>query len=130
VGVAISLVTELEKLGLKQIAKQYGIDMQERQLPTEAEVETVVTERITALLESKLRQRDNLQRERGERFVRLGRSLAENEDESAIIAMLLDDYYQQTLPAPVVQQAEPEPEREQPESRPDSEPFRRRRRRR
>ena len=35
----------------------------------------------------------------------LGRSLAENEDESAIIAMLLDDYYQQTLHAPLPQPA-------------------------
>src|SRR5207253_5377344 len=103
VGVAISLVTELEKLELKQIAKQYSIEMQERPLPTDADVEQIVTERVTALLEARLRQRDNLQKERSARFVPLGRSLAENEDESAIVAMLLDDYYQQTLHAPVVQ---------------------------
>ena len=44
-----------------------------------------------------------LQTERSRRFVALGRSLAENEDESAIIAMLLDDYYQQMLHSPVPQ---------------------------
>src|SRR5207237_10873056 len=106
VGVAISLVTELEKLGLKQIAKQYSIEMLERPLPTDADVEQIVTERVTALLEARLRQRDNLQKERSRRFGPLGRSLAESEDESAIVAMLLDDYYQQTLHAPVVQLAE------------------------
>jgi hypothetical protein len=48
-------------------------------------------------------QRDRLLIERSQRFVPLGRSLAENEDESSIIAMLLDDYYQQTLHAPLPQ---------------------------
>jgi ATP-dependent RNA helicase DeaD len=130
VGVAISLVTELEKLALKQIAKQYSIDMQERPLPADADVEQIVTERVTALLEARLRQRDNLQIERSQRFVPLGRSLAESEDESAIIAMLLDDYYQQTLHAPVVQTADtsPPPERTPPESHSEQPRHRRRRR--
>jgi ATP-dependent RNA helicase DeaD len=102
-GVAISLVTDLEKMDLDRIAKRYGIDLQERPLPTPADVEAVVAERVTALLEARLRQRDKLLIERSHRFVPLGRSLAENEDESAIIAMLLDDYYQQTLHAPLPQ---------------------------
>ena len=87
-------------------------------------------ERVTALLEARLRQRDNLQIERSQRFVPLGRSLAESEDESAIIAMLLDDYYQQTLHAPVVQTAEtsPPPERTPPESHSEQPRHRRRRR--
>lgn len=130
VGVAISLVTELEKLGLRQIAKQYSIDMQERPLPTDGDVEQVVTERVTALLEARLRQRDNLQRERSQRFVPLGRSLAESEDESAIVAMLLDDYYQQTLHAPVVQPGETPPRTEPEQSTPQPERPRHRRRRR
>jgi len=100
-GTAISLVSAIEKLELDRIAKRYGIDMQERPLPTEADVEAVVAERVTALLEARLRERDNLQTERSRRFVPLARNLAENEDESAIIAMLLDDYYQQMLHAPV-----------------------------
>jgi ATP-dependent RNA helicase DeaD len=102
-GVAISLVSDLEKMDLDRITKRFGIDMQERPLPTHADVEAVVAERITALLEARLRQRDKLQIERSKRFVPLGRSLAENEDESAIVAMLLDDYYQQTLHAPLPQ---------------------------
>ena len=105
-GVAISLVSDLEKMELDRIAKHFAIKMQERPLPTPADVETVVAERVTALLEARLRRRDKLHIERSQRFVPLGRSLAENEDESAIIAMLLDDYYQQTLHAPLPQPAE------------------------
>lgn len=104
-GVAISLVSLIEKMDLDRIAKRYSINLQERSLPTDADVETVVAERVTALLEARLRERDKLHIERSQRFVPLGRSLAENEDESAIIAMLLDDYYQQTLHAPLPQPA-------------------------
>ncbi len=102
-GVAISLVSGVEKFDLDRIAQRYSIEMDERPLPSDADVEAVVAERVTALLEARLRARDKLQAERSQRFVPLGRSLAENEDESAIIAMLLDDYYQQTLHAPVPQ---------------------------
>jgi ATP-dependent RNA helicase DeaD len=105
-GVAISLVSDLEKLDLDRIAKRFGINLLERPLPTPADVEAVVAERVTALLEARLRNRDKLRIERNQRFVTLGRSLAENEDESAIIAMLLDDYYQQTLHAPLPRPAE------------------------
>jgi len=112
-GVAISLVSDLEKLDLDRIAKRFGMNLQERPLPTPADVETVVAERVTVLLEARLRQRDKLHIERSQRFVPLGRSLAENEDESAIIAMLLDDYYQQTLHAPLPQPADtPAPTRQ------------------
>jgi ATP-dependent RNA helicase DeaD len=104
-GVAISLVTDLEKMELDRIAKRFGIDLQLRPLPAPADVEAIVGERVTALLEARLRERDKLLIERSQRFVPLGRSLAENEDESAIIAMLLDDYYQQTLHAPLPQPA-------------------------
>jgi ATP-dependent RNA helicase DeaD len=93
----------LEKMDLDRIAKRFGIDLQARPMPTPADVEAVVAERVTALLEARLRQRDKLLIERSQRFVPLGRSRAENEDESAIIAMLLDDYYQQTLHTPMPQ---------------------------
>jgi ATP-dependent RNA helicase DeaD len=105
-GVAISLVTDLEKMDLDRLGKRFGIDLQERPPPTPAGVEAVVAERVTVLLEARLRQRDKLLIERSRRFVPLGRSLAENEDESAIIAMLLDDYYQQALHAPLPQPAD------------------------
>ena len=98
-GVALSLVTESESLTLDSIAKRYAIEFSQLPAPTDQDVQAVVTERVTSLLEAKLRDRDGLKTERSQRFVPLGRSLAENEDESALIAMLLDDYYQQTLHA-------------------------------
>jgi len=102
-GVAISLVNKSERFALERIAKEFSISMTELPVPTDADVATVVAERVTALLEGRLRARDKLQTERSLRFEPLARSLAENEDESAIITMLLDDYYQQTLHAPVPQ---------------------------
>jgi len=119
-GVAISLVSPVEKFELDRIAKRYGIEMQERPLPTDADVEAIVTERATALLEARLRERDKLQTERSQRFVPLARSLAENEDESAIMAMLLDDYYQQTLHAPLPQPSETSAPASAAQSRPKS----------
>ena len=99
-GVAISLVAEMEKFKLQSIARYYNINMEERPLPDDEEMERVVAERITALLEAKLRARDNLQIERMQRFLPLARNLSQSEDELALITMLLDDYYQQSLHAP------------------------------
>ena len=124
---AITLVNKGERFALERIAKQYSIDMQERPLPSDADVAAIVSERLTALLEARLRQRDKLQTERSHRFEQLARSLAESEDESAVITMLLDDTYQQMLHAPVPQpsgiptpQQRVEPKREHPPRRKDS----------
>ena len=99
-GVALSLVSEAETLNLDQIVKRYSIEFQQRPAPTDDDVAAVVGERLTALLEARFRERDALKAERSRRFIALARELAGNEDESRIIAMLLDDYYQQTLHAP------------------------------
>jgi ATP-dependent RNA helicase DeaD len=101
-GTAITLVTAAEKTAINLIAKHYSIDMQERPMPTDSDVAEIVAERLTALLESRLRTRDKLQTERSQRFVALARNLAESEDELPIITMLLDDHYQQLLHAPVI----------------------------
>ena len=102
-GVVISLVAEMEKFKIQSIARFYNISMQERSLPDDEEVERVATERITALLEARLRGRDNIQIERMQRFRPLARNLAQSEDELAIFTMLLDDYYQQSLHTPPAQ---------------------------
>ena len=110
-GVAISLVNPGEKIMLNRIAKEYSISFEERTIPSDADVAAVVAERMTALLEARLRGRDRLQAERSERFTALARSLAENEDELPIITMLLDDTYQASLHAPVEKPSgEPAPE--------------------
>jgi ATP-dependent RNA helicase DeaD len=100
-GTALSLVSLAEKHLIDRIAKTYKIDMQPRGLPTDEDVESLVAERLTALLEARLRDRDKLQAERSRRFAPLARDLADNEDELPVITMLLDDYYQQALHAPV-----------------------------
>ena len=99
-GVAISLVNKGERFTLDKIAKEYNLPLQERTIPSDEDVAAIVAERVTALLEARLRSRDKLASERSHRFEPLARSLAENEEESAIITMLLDDYYQQSLHAP------------------------------
>ncbi len=134
-GVAISLLDKTERYDLEKIAKEFNIPMQEVPTPTDADVEAVVSERLTALLEARLRERDKLQAERSKRFAPLARSLAENEDESSIITMLLDDYYQQLLHARTPQPTgtpavAPEPERAHRPSRSSSSSSNRNRRRR
>ena len=58
------------------------------------------------MLEARLRDRDKLQTERMQRFVPLARSLGESDDESQLVAMLLDDLYQASLHAPPVRPAD------------------------
>ena len=96
-GVAATLVNPMEKPALDRIARQYEIELEERIIPSDENVANVVAERLTALLEARLRTRDKLQTERSQRFVSLARSLADEEDELPIITMLLDDYYQKML---------------------------------
>ncbi len=108
-GTAITLANVLERSQVERISKRYGIPMEERTLPTEEEVAEVVAERLTSLLEARLRERDKLQAERSRRFAPLARQLAENAEESALITMLLDDTYQQMLHKPLVDPAETAP---------------------
>ena len=117
-GQAITLVAGMEQFELQQIGRRYEIDLLERPLPSPADVETIVAQRVTALLEARLRARDLLQTERMQRFVPLATELSQDSDELALIAMLLDDYYQSTLHAPPVTTIETESSTQQ--KRPDS----------
>ncbi len=99
-GVAITLVAAFERIQLLDLAKRFNIALEARELPTDEEVAAIVGERVTALLEARLRDRDKLQVERMQRFKALALSLGQNEDETALLAMLIDDYYQATLHAP------------------------------
>jgi ATP-dependent RNA helicase DeaD len=109
-GTAISLVNRAEFGDLQRIGKRYAIQLLERPLPSDADVERVVSERIITLLEARMRNRDRLQTERMQRFLPLARSLGESE-EPDLLAMLLDDFYQETFHAPLVppEQGEPTP---------------------
>jgi ATP-dependent RNA helicase DeaD len=99
-GVAISLVDVMEQMALDRIAKRYGIEMQQWPLPSDEDVEAIVAERVTVLLEARLRDRDRLKIERMQRFEPLIHDLSQSEEGLALLTMLLDDYYQQTLHAP------------------------------
>lgn len=121
-GEALTLVDFMEQVRLKRIARQYGIDLEERPLPDDEAVAEIVAERVTVLLEARLRGRDRLQVERMARFRPLVAELAESNAGRDLLAMLLDDYYQEQLhaiPAP--------PEEKKAEKRPQGEKKRRRR---
>ncbi|WP_027367848.1 DEAD/DEAH box helicase [Desulfocurvibacter africanus] len=113
-GEVITLVDVIQKLEMQRLAKRFTIDLVTRPLPTDETVRSVASERVTALLESTLRARPPLKQERMMRFMPLAQELGKNEEELAIIAMLLDDYYQQTLHSPpelpVIRQSAPRTE--------------------
>jgi len=116
-GIAITLAARVENPAMGRIAKRFEIDFEERELPTEEDLSAVVAERLTTLLEARLRERNNIQHERSRRFVPLVQSLAEDAEEMALITMLLDEYYQQLLHTPV---APPEEEDGKPKRKPSS----------
>ena len=58
-GTAVMLVRMMDRPAVARIAKQYEIEMREVPLPTDEDVESVVTERLTTLLEARLRDRDS-----------------------------------------------------------------------
>ncbi|MAT98568.1 MAG: DEAD/DEAH box helicase [Anaerolineaceae bacterium] len=100
-GTAISLVGDFtEQVQLKRIAKQYNIEFEERPSPDEERLATVVAERMTVRLEAQMRDRDKLKVERLQRFVPMVKELANDEEGVQLIAMLLDDLYQQSLHTP------------------------------
>ncbi len=115
-GTAMTLVNILERSDLLRIAKRYAFNIEERPLPDDEKVQQVVSERSITLLESRLRERDNLLTERMQRFVPLAQQLGQDEDGKYLLAMLLDDFYQETFYAPDVPIAAEE--REKPQSRP------------
>jgi ATP-dependent RNA helicase DeaD len=90
----------MENQRLKTVARQYGVEVEYRPLPTDQDVARVVSDRVTVLLEAKLRRLDRLVHERMERMMPLARKLGEDNDELATIAMLLDEFYQDSLHAP------------------------------
>ncbi len=102
-GVVISLIENFsERLHLEGIAKRYGIELTERTLPSDQDVTTLVAERVTVLLEAQLRARDKLKTERMQRFVPLIVEWTGSEEGQALLAMLVDDLYQQSLHSPAL----------------------------
>lgn len=92
-GTAITLINASEKRQLTRIGAHYTIDIEERPLPQNEDVENLVAQRLIGQLEGRLRQRDRLQIERMRRFAPLAKQLAEDEDGLNLLTMLLDDTY-------------------------------------
>ena len=95
-GVSIAIVTASDAPTLREIARKYDIPLEEREMPTEAEMASRVGQRLTNLLEDRMRDRSNMERERQGRFVAVARQLVE-EGEPEVLAMLLDEAYQASL---------------------------------
>lgn len=117
VGTVISLVDIMQKLELQRIAKHYRIDIPQRPTPQDEDVARTVAERLTALLEADYRLLTGLQRERLQRFTEMARNLAADEEQVALLSMLLDEHYQKTLHKALPQPAAPRPPRQQSERR-------------
>lgn len=118
-GTVISLVDVMQKMELMRIARQYSIQLQERQLPTEADIAAHVAQRLTTVLESKLRAKDSLERERMRRFTDMAKAMSQDEDQVLLLAMLLDQSYQRAMhtPPPLPEgkaPRRPEPGRQEP----------------
>jgi ATP-dependent RNA helicase DeaD len=79
-------------LNWHRIIDEYDIDVEERPLPSDEDVQDVMSERLTNLLEARLREKDQVEKERMDRFEPLARELAETESE--LIAMLLEEAYE------------------------------------
>ncbi|PKN41388.1 MAG: DEAD/DEAH box helicase [Deltaproteobacteria bacterium HGW-Deltaproteobacteria-18] len=105
-GVAISFVSGMEEIELEQIAKKFSIPMIEQPLPADEELEALISQRAVFLLEARLRKADNIQKERMQRFMRTVGELAANEESRALLAMLVDEFYQDTFHAPLEQPSE------------------------
>lgn len=97
-GVAITLIENFsERVKLDTIAKRYELELVEHPLPDDDDVAGLVSERMTVLLESHLRTRDKLQAERMQRLLPMVQHLGESEEGQALMALLLDDFYQLSL---------------------------------
>lgn len=92
-GVAIMLVNHNEKKHIIRLSAHYDIEFEERPLPSNEDVQTIVSQRLIGQLEARLRERDKLQTERMARFAPLVAQLSADEDGLALLTMLLDDTY-------------------------------------
>jgi ATP-dependent RNA helicase DeaD len=99
-GTAVMLINISEKRQLNRIAAHYKIELEERTLPQDEDVETLVAQRLIGQLEARLRERDRLQIERMRRFIPLTEELVKNEEGLALLSMLLDDAYHDWMHEP------------------------------
>ena len=91
IGVAVVLATVEDETDLIRSAMRYGVPVEKRPLPRPEEVSARVAERLTVVLENRLRERTNMDRERDRQFVPLVQELAREEPE--LLAMFVSDIH-------------------------------------
>ena len=97
-GVAITLASMAEESQLLAIARRFNITMEKHDVPDIKEAAARVAQRMTVVLEDKMRGKTRLEKERLSRFVPMVESLAHEEPE--LMAMLVDELYQSHLQNP------------------------------
>lgn len=109
-GIAISLVNQMEAIDLKKFARKAGISLEERQIPTDEQVQNLLCEKLSGRLESDLRDFSTAQKERSKRYAGVLREISEAGSAEEIFLMLLDSYHQTLIKKgrEVVEDAVPE----------------------
>jgi len=113
-GRAITLAAGMERVELDRIAKRFNLEIREDKLPSDKDVADVAAQRLTAVLEAALRNRDNVEVERMQRFTELAKELGKTEEGLQLISMLLDRVYQHSLHGQSEQPSQTEPRRSEP----------------
>lgn len=107
-GTVISLVDVMQLMELERIAGYFRIALRELAAPSEADVAAAAGQRLVAILEARFRGMTGLEKMRAARYVPLARTLAgvpsgdtdaaaAEEDDTLLLAMLLDACHQQSL---------------------------------
>lgn len=96
-GTVITLVDLMEKIELGRIASRFNIKMLKRNAPQDEEVIAVLETRIAIMLEKKYRKLSIIQKERASRFASVVTKFAKEEETVPLLALLLDELYQQTM---------------------------------
>ncbi len=99
-GTVVTLVDFVQKREFKRLMERFSIPVQEMPLPEEEDVVKVIDTRLMALLEAKHRGFSHVQKERVARFLSSAGKLAADDDSHTLIAMLLDELYQNAITLP------------------------------
>jgi ATP-dependent RNA helicase DeaD len=92
-GQAISLVSLVEEMALKNTAQKFGLVFEKKQLPTPAHLSELVRARTTVYLEQAVREMKQSERQGAERMLPLIEDLIQSEEEKLALAALLHKFY-------------------------------------
>jgi len=102
-GTVITLVDLMENIELGRIATRFNIKMLEREAPRDEDVIAVLENRIAVMLDNKRRKLSFIEKERAARFTPVVTKFAAEAESASLLALLLDELYQQTMNTAVPQ---------------------------